>query len=104
MFLVVEEGGIFWLSWAHVCLGLLRLFALASRLVLLEYVVPIESLAACIALIRLDGVVASKVVHHVALGAEALAAALRALERPVVVVDPHVHLQVVPVVERFAAG
>ena len=52
----------------------------------------------------LDGVVASKVVHHVALGAEALAAALRALERPVVVVDPHVHLQVVPVVERFAAG
>lgn len=39
----------------------------------------------------LDGVVSSKVVHHVALGTEGLATVLGARERPVVVVDTHMH-------------
>lgn len=47
---------------------------------------------------------ASQVVHHVALRAEVLAAVLRALERPVVVVNAHVHHEVVAVVERLLAG
>ena len=42
-------------------------------------------------------------VHHVAFGAEALATVLRASEGAVVVVHAHMHGQIVPVVERFAA-
>lgn len=51
----------------------------------------------------LDGVVASEVVHHVTFGAEALATGLRALKGAMVIVHAHMHLQVVPVVERFTA-
>ena len=47
---------------------------------------------------------AAEVVHHVALGAEAFAALLGAVERAIVVVHAHVHLQIVPVVERLVAA
>ena len=47
---------------------------------------------------------ASEVVHHVPLRAEALSAVLGALERPVVVMNSHMHRQIMPIVEGLAAG
>lgn len=46
---------------------------------------------------------APEVVHHVTLGSEALTAVLRAVERPVVVVHPHVDRKIVSVVEVLLA-
>ena len=43
----------------------------------------------------------AKVVNHVALGAETLAALLRALEGPLVVMDPHMDVQNMAIVELF---
>ena len=43
-------------------------------------------------------------IHHIAFGAETLAAGLGALERPSIVVHAQVYRQIVPIVERFAAG
>ena len=45
----------------------------------------------------------SEVVHHVTLGAEAFAAVLRAVERALIIVQPHVDHQVVSVVEALFA-
>jgi len=59
--------------------------------VLLQNVVSVEALTTSVAFVWLDGVVSSKVVHHVALGTEGLATVLGARERPVVVVDTHMH-------------
>ncbi len=42
-------------------------------------------------------------VHHVALGAESFATFLGALEGAVIVVDTHVHGQIMTIVKRFAA-
>ena len=51
----------------------------------------------------LDSVVAPQVIHHVAFGPEALAAVLRTVKGPLVIVQPHVNHQVVPIVEAFSA-
>ena len=51
----------------------------------------------------LDCIVPPKVVHHVSFGPEAFATVLRTDERPLIVMNAHMHRQVVSIVERFAA-
>ena len=43
-------------------------------------------------------------INHIAFGPEALATLLRAFKRPLVIMDPHMNVQNVAIVEPFATG
>ena len=45
-----------------------------------------------------------EMINHIAFGPEALATLLRALKRPLVIMNPHMNVQNVTIVEPFATG
>ena len=47
---------------------------------------------------------ASEVINHISFGPEALATLLGTLERPLVIMDPHMNVQNMAIVELFTAA